>query len=345
MGDTREDFDNLVWDRNDEEWEKTQPKMQQRSTIQLVEKLATEKFGCPTNWIAPINIGGYNIVYRLRVQSYSSDIIIRRPIRCYAQFPEKKTSIEAATTRYIEKKTKIPIASVLFHGQTPELGHYLIIKYIKHQHSMSTALNATNNDTDKTFVLDPNISDDFLEDLYTKVASSLLGLSQHTFSRIRSLVQSNDGSYSVATRPITRNMNNMLQLAGIPPSILPPRDKTYETANEYYTELANMHLAQLAFQQNDLIISSNDCRNKYVACKIFRRLAKEGKLSTFGFKEDNWSAKSLSKTLRTIPSPAPPNTGSFRLYCDDLRAGNILLDDFNDIAAIIDWEFTYAAPS
>lgn len=343
MEDTREDFDNLVWDKNDEEWEKVQPELRRRSTITLVEVLATEKLDCPSTWIAPMNIGGYNIVYRLRVKGFSSDVIVRRPIPCYAQFPEEKTLIEAATARYIEKHTRIPVASVLFHGKTSELGYYLIIKYVEHQRSMSTALNATNDDTDKTFVLDPNISDDFLEDLYKKVAGCLLELSQHIFLRIGSLVESGEGCYSVAARPITRDMNDMLQLGGIPRSVLPPREKTYETAVEYYTELADMHLAQLAFQHNDLVASADDCRNKYVARQIFRRLAKEGKISTFGFKEDNWSAQ--SKTMSAIISPAPPNAGSFRLYCDDLRAGNVLLDDSDNIAAIIDWEFTYAAPS
>ncbi|CZT06003.1 hypothetical protein WAI453_005261 [Rhynchosporium graminicola] len=343
MGDTREDFDNLVWDRNDEEWEKVQPEMRQRSAIRLVEVLATEKFGCPSTWITPMNIGGYNIVYRLRVPCCSSDVIVRRPIPCYAKFPEEKILIEFATARYIEKRTRIPIAPVLYHGMTPELGYYLIIKYVEHQHSMSTALNATNDNTNKTFVLDPNISEDSLEDLYRKVASCLLELSQHTFPRIGSLVESGEDSYSVAARPITRNMNDMLQLAGIPSSILPPREQTYSTADEYYTELANMHLAQLIFQQNDLVTSADDCRNKYVARQIFRRLARESKLEIFGFKEDNWSAQSM--TMSTILSPAPASTGSFRLYCDDLRAGNILLDDSDNIAAFIDWEFTYAAPS
>ncbi|TVY17497.1 hypothetical protein LARI1_G005372 [Lachnellula arida] len=345
MEDTRQDFDNLIWDKNDEEWEKVQPELRQRSTISLVEALATEKFKSPSTWITPMKIGGYNIIYRLRVEGLSSDVIVRRPIPCFAQFPEEKTLIEAATASYIEKQTRIPTASVLFHGTTAELGSYLIIKYIEHQHSMSTALNATNDDTNKPFVLDPNIPEDFLEDLYKKVASCLLELSQHTFPRIGSLVESSQGSYSIATRPITRGMNDMLQLAGIPRSILPPRDKTYGTADEYYTSLADMHLAQLTFQHNDLVASADDCRNKYVARHIFRRLAREGNLSTFGFKDDSWSANSQTKTMRTISSPAPPHAGSFRLYCDDLRAGNILLDASNNIGAIIDWEFTYAAPS
>lgn len=343
MGDSGEGFDNLVWDKNDDEWESVQPGLRHRSAIRLVEALATEKLNHPSTWITPMNIGGFNIVYRLRIESFSSDIIVRRPILCYAQFPEEKTLVEAATASYIEKHTQIPIAPVLLHGKTSEIGYYLIIKYIEHQHSMSTALNATNDDTDKPYILDPNLSEDFLEDLYRKVASCLLELSQHTFSRIGSLVESSEGSYSVAARPITRDMNDMLQLAGIPRSILPQREKTYGTADEYYTELADMHIAQLVFQHNDLVTSADDCRNTYVARQIFRRLVKEGKISAFGFKEDKLSAQ--SKIISTFSSPAPPNTGSFRLYCDDLRAGNVLLDDSNNFAAIIDWEFTYAAPS
>ena len=343
MDDTREDFDNLIWDKNDEEWERLQLELRGRSTIRLVEALATEIFRHSSTWISPMNIGGYNIVYRLRVKELSYDVIVRRPIPCCAQFIEEKTLIEAATARYIEKRTRIPTASVLFHGKSSELGYYLSMKYVEHQHSMSTALNATNDDPNKTFILDHNISEDFLEDLYKKVASCLLELSHHTFRRIGALVESSDGSYNVITRPVTRNMNDMLQLGGIPRSVLPHRDKTYNTSDDYYTELANMHLMQLVFQHNDLVTSSDDCRNKYVARQIFRRIAKEGKLSTFGFKEDDWSAQ--SKTMSTFLSPAPPNTDSFRLYCDDLRAGNILLDDSDNIAAIIDWEFSYAAPT
>lgn len=137
-------------------------------------------------------------------------------------------------------------------------------------------------------------------------------------------------------------MNDAVQLAGLPRSIFPPQDKTHGTADEYYTSLAEMHLAQLVLQQNDLVTSADDCRNKYVSRQIFRRLAREGKLSTFGFREDNWSAQ--SRIMSIISSPVPLNEGSFRLYCDDLRAGNILLDDSDNIAAIIDWEFTYSAP-
>lgn len=39
-----------------------------------------------------------------------------------------------------------------------------------------------------------------------------------------------------------------------------------------------------------------------------------------------------------------PNSGPFKLFCDDLHPTNILLDADMKITAVIDWEFTYTAP-
>jgi hypothetical protein len=90
-------------------------------------------------------------------------------------------------------------------------------------------------------------------------------------------------------------MNNMLQLANIPRAVLPPGDSTYRTADEWYIALAEMHITQLVFQHNDLVTTADDCRDKYVARQLFRKLAKQGQLSTFGFMEDDWSAQSKSQ--------------------------------------------------
>ncbi|KAL5313889.1 hypothetical protein ACEPPN_018312 [Leptodophora sp. 'Broadleaf-Isolate-01'] len=137
-------------------------------------------------------------------------------------------------------------------------------------------------------------------------------------------------------------MSSMTQLAHIPPSTLPLENETYATADEWYEALANMHLTQLIFQHNDLVSSEDDCRNKYVARQIFRRLAKQGRLSTFGFVQDGWSAcvKAMRPRCR-----APDRSGPFRLWCDDFRPANVLLGLDDDVAAVIDWEFTYAAPT
>jgi hypothetical protein len=113
----------------------------------------------------------------------------------------------------------------------------------------------------------------------------------------------------VAGRPITLNMNNMLQLANISASVLPPEYKTYGTADEWYLALAEMHIAQLVFQHNDLVSTKDDCRNKYVARQLFQRLAKQGRLSTFGLAED--AGLSSPKTNHPgFPKPLPSHTRS-----------------------------------
>lgn len=138
-------------------------------------------------------------------------------------------------------------------------------------------------------------------------------------------------------------MNDMLQLANIPHSVLLPENTTYTTADEWFIALAEMHIAQLIFQHNDLVMTEDDCRNKYVVRQLFRRLAKEHRLSSFGFFDDSWSAQ--SKSWSSPLAQAPSNLDSFRLYAEDFRPGNILVDDSDDIAAVIDWELTYAAPT
>ncbi|TVY85776.1 hypothetical protein LAWI1_G008851 [Lachnellula willkommii] len=133
----------------------------------------------------------------------------------------------------------------------------------------------------------------------------------------------------------------MLQLANIPSAILSPEYRTFQSSDEYYVNLARGHLVQLVFQQNDLVKSADDCRNKYVARQLFRQLAEQGRLSIFGFAEDNWSAQARTKTSKRLPAPS----NSFRLYGDDFRPGNILINDANEVVSVIDWEFTYTAPT
>lgn len=81
-----------------------------------------------------------------------------------------------------------------------------------------------------------------------------------------------------------------------------------------------------------------------MARQIFPGLAKQGRLSTFGFTQDNWPSQS-SKTPPETPCPAPTNSDSFRLWGNDFRAGNILLNESDEIAALIDLEFAYIAPT
>lgn len=42
-------------------------------------------------------------------------------------------------------------------------------------------------------------------------------------------------------------MTDMIRLANIPRAVIPPEGQTYETADDWYVALAEMHLGQLAF--------------------------------------------------------------------------------------------------
>lgn len=60
-----------------------------------------------------------------------------------------------------------------------------------------------------------------------------------------------------------------------------------------------------------------DCRRKYVARCLFRKLSCD-----------------ISKKYCN---------GPFRLYCDDLRPDNVLVDASSlAVTGVVDWEFTYA---
>lgn len=87
---------------------------------------------------------------------------------------------------------------------------------------------------------------------------------------------------------------------------------------------AEMHMAHLSIQRNDAVESAEDCRRKYIAQCLFRKLAREN--------------RSLCSRY---------DNGPFRLFCDDFRPTSVLansLDGFK-VVGVIGWEFTYAAPA
>lgn len=81
-------------------------------------------------------------------------------------------------------------------------------------------------------------------------------------------------------------------------------------------------MAHLAFQHNQAVEGPNDCRDKYVARQLFRRLAKQG---AFLGPEETQQA--------------------FKFFCDDLRPSSVLLNKENEVVGVIDWEFSYFAPA
>ncbi|KAJ9155494.1 Phosphotransferase [Pleurostoma richardsiae] len=345
--DDRAPFDLVAWDRRDTASETWRRSFLRYSTLRKLEAFVTEKLGQPATWVSPVKLGGYNFLCRMRVQGSDQDVMVRLPQPGIVQFSDEKTLREAAVVQFLTQNTRVPVPPVLLYGLSslaPEVGPFLIIRHVENRGSIShTLTKPRQEDPDEADVLNPCISGDVLEAFYNKIAVYLLQLFGSTFQRIGSLAQTGEHIFSVAGRPVTQNMDNMIGLANIPRTALPPEDTTYGTADEWYVAMAEMHMSQLIFQHNDLVATADDCRNKYVARQLFRRLAKQGRLSTFGFAEDDWSAQSRSQTSSV--SAAPSGSGSFRLWCDDFRPSNMLLDGSDEIVAFVDWEFAYAAPT
>ncbi|KAJ5833567.1 hypothetical protein N7474_001878 [Penicillium riverlandense] len=172
-----------------------------------------------------------------------------------------------------------------------------------------------------TWVLDPSIDNDRLEMLYGQLAGILLQLSTPSLPLIGSLSQIDDFTWEVARRPLSMNMNELVRLGGLPRSKLPELCATFNTSSSYLEALADLKIEHLVHQRNDAVESADDCRRKFVARQLFRKLARDKRLT----------------------NPLLEN-GPFKIWCDDLRPANVLLNESMRIAGVVDWVFTYAAP-
>ena len=333
--------DALAWDRSDELWDEAVKQIRLSSVCRKIAAFAEKTLAKPATFVSPLVMGGFNVLYPIRTEGHSDDmnVLVRLPCPSQVVFPEEKTLAEAATVAYVSQHTRLPIPKLFNYGVDPDIGPFMIIQDLGSRRNLMT-------------VLEADISELRLKCLYGKVARLVLQLAQPTFSRIGALVETSpgSGSFHVMARPLTHNMSIMVLQSNIPKSIFPPQGTTYQTADEWYAVLAEMQIATLIFQHNDMVSSDDDCKTKYVARQLFRRLARQGRLSTFGFAQDNWSAQcnDARKTKEARGTlPAPGGSGSFRLWSDDFRPANIVVDDSEEanILGVIDWEFAYVGPT
>jgi hypothetical protein len=258
-------------------------------------------------------------------------------------FPDEKVRVEVATMRYIEKMTSIPVPHVYHWGTAAEnplgLGAFMIIDYIPHEGSVASVLGSPAAGEDEQY-LDPNIPKDKLERMYKQLANIMLELSKLEMPRIGSLQCRGEDDFFVGSRPLTLDMNELVKRGGIPPSILPPETATYSTSQEWYEALADMHVAHLTFQRNNAVESVDDCRDKFVARHLFRQAVRHGELLSLKKEGKGASQKKEKKDRASCKEKE-----TFRLWLEDLRPHNILVDADLNIVGVIDWEWAYFAPA
>ncbi|EED22752.1 hypothetical protein TSTA_062390 [Talaromyces stipitatus ATCC 10500] len=320
------DYDDLAWERCENLFEPWKNKIFDREVLREIGATIDKyRGGVPDELFAPKR-GAFNTWIRMKFKDGGS-AVIRFPCPGASVFPEEKVKREIAVMRFLEHFTNIRVPHILHSGMTAEspcgLGPFIIMEYIDHDYDFIDALNIPGRSRQERPILNPDISSERLELVYRQMADILLQLSSHCFSEIGCISKANeddefDDKWVVKHRPLTFDMNELVQLGGFPAKLLPQHPFT--TASSYYESLAEMHLAHLSSQRNDAIESAEDCRQKYIARCLFRKITREYQL-------------------------CGDDSGPFKLFCDDFRPGNVLANAEFQMTGALDWEFTYAAPT
>lgn len=160
----------------------------------------------------------FNITLQIKYTYSATNIRFPQPRAVL--FPKKKIQNKVAIIRYISDQTSVLIPFVL-HSSTQKksplnLGPFIIISHIAHSTTIYNALNIPGCLNKNRDILDLNIDEDQLKKLYRQLAIVLLKLSMPEFPQIRSLGQVDNFTQKVTSRPLSININELLQLRTLP---------------------------------------------------------------------------------------------------------------------------------
>ncbi|KFY02556.1 hypothetical protein O988_02086 [Pseudogymnoascus sp. VKM F-3808] len=153
----------------------------------------------------------------------------------------------------------------------------------------------------------PEIGQSTLDFIYKQMAQIYLELFEHDFDQIGGLSMSLNGqSWHVKSGPLTLKTNE------------DNREPSSTTA-AYLDKLVDQH-TRLLCENPESVSDDVECQEEYRCLQTIKMLTQQ------------------------LASSVDCN-GPFKLFLDDLRFGNILVDSKTfEIKALIDWEFCYAAP-
>ncbi|KAJ5741078.1 phosphotransferase enzyme family protein [Penicillium malachiteum] len=279
---------------------------------ELASKLASQHCsGAPVTANRLAN-GAFNVCYQVSLAN-GSCVVVRFTALGRVIARREKVDDEVAILKFLGQHTRIPVPKTFGHGKSM-VGPYIVMSFIE-GNSLSGYLRASSQEID---TLSPSISMSFLRKAYSGMAEVILELSKPEFSFIGAIRESESGGWTVSKRPLTLNMNRIAQFSNIPHEVF--KQGYFTNSADYFEGLALQHLFHLEHQHNDAVIDEADCRMKYIARYLF------------------------GKCLRQIAADSKHCNGPFRIYCDDLNPGNVLVNSDLVVTGVIDWEFSYAAP-
>ncbi|KAG9604882.1 hypothetical protein KCU77_g945, partial [Aureobasidium melanogenum] len=249
---------------------------------------------------------------------------VRVPIPCRVMHPYEKICREVAIMEFVKANTTIPIPRVIAFGTAaenhdPAIGPFLITEWVEGK--PVTAFLEKLPQPSWGPVLRENIEEHQLRTIYSQMASILLELAKHDFDKIGALSADQDYSkispWSVDSRPMTLRVND-IEAGGnvvVDNHNLP----AFETTTEYMRNLVQQNITHLHEQRNS-IDDAADARRKFVLrCRMME-------LVPYFVSLDH-------------------DTGPFKLFCDDFRFGNVLMNETTlKFTGVINWEWAYTAP-
>jgi hypothetical protein len=279
-----------------------------------MENACFNAVGQHLNWgnpwvVTAVKCGSFNACCTVRWMD-GRKVIVRTPILGKQILRQEKTVCETATMEYIRRNSSVPVPEILGKGIAP-IGPYIIMPWVPGRPLCHLLFSP------RDLRLDADVHARDRQSAYREMAEITLRLSLLKFNAIGSLVN-NQGNITVATRPLTFTMNELIRTHGLPLAAFP--QQPYTTSKAYFEHLAQIHLDHIRMQVSGIIKDETDCRSKLTARFLFLNLVRDH----IWFEQPQ---------------------GPFPLYCDDFRPSNVRADrETNRVTAAIDWEFAYAAP-
>ena len=266
--------------------------------------------------------GSFNLSLCIRFGNGRRDALIRfpKPGHTVTAWRAEKVINEVQVLQYLNQNATIPLPCVLGWGleeESPQkLGPFILMDVIQGK-SLASVLKKATKDDPEDLILDPDFDNAKLDFIYDQLANYLLQISRFNFTRIGAISRDSDSNtWPVSGRPLTYNMNELVTVMDYPISQVP--SKPFDRSHEYFKSLAEQHLVNLDTQRN-LADDEEDTRKSFIACHRLKEL---------------------------IPKYCVNDSGSFKLFCDDMQPTNMLVDpETFRITAVLDFEFSNAMPA
>ncbi|KAH8423916.1 phosphotransferase family protein [Aspergillus melleus] len=221
----RMEYDDVAWEQSDQVFDAFKQKITSPDVLLAVTRFMASH----RDWARPVDrariagLGAFNLCFRMVFEDGFSSLL-RSPCPGRVMFAEEKVRNEVAVMTFLKENTRVPVPDIIHHGMGDEspagLGPFILMEYVEHVSNLATQIRAPEYDKGDRPILDPNIEEEKLEFFYAQVADILLELSKPSFDKIGSLARDARG-WNIPNRPLTMNMNELVQLGNFPARLLP----------------------------------------------------------------------------------------------------------------------------